>query len=576
MHVRHEQWARVVKAVCVSAVVAVVAAACVPIDQSTGSGASAALAPGTGTPGALPIGKATYPVPSTGAYFVSPAGNDAAAGTLAAPWKTLRKAVTTAPSGSTVVMRAGVYSESVDVSGKRLTIQPYPSEAVYLRGAKRITAGTPTVVGSRTVWAVRWPYQFPRQRPEILDAQHPLANAPDQLFVNRKPLQQVANLAAVTNQSFYVDYPTSTLYSGVNPASTLVEGSYLQVALQFVNAAGSVLRGIQIEMYATPLSSFAQLRVYSPNVTIENVISASGAASGITVGAAGVVLRHDTFTRNGQLGIHAFNAANLVLDSVRVSLNNAEHFDVTLEGAGVKISSSLGSIVQDSVFDSNAGNGLWFDLDAGNATIVRNTIRNNSTIGLLFELSSNAVIAQNWAWGNLSAGIVTTESDNVDIWNNTAADNGYDIMLMEWIRPQTLRDVRIRNNVTYSSGLPLQLLLVNDYNRQTTAAQMNVTADGDAYCRVYPAFPTKMIGWAAGPTTAMYTSVASFNAATGAEANGVTCDGTNADAWFVNSPNRNWRVKRNTPLANGGVPLAANVAAALGLPAGASIGIGAG
>src|SRR3954462_1041315 len=46
---------------------------------------------------------------SAARYFVSPAGNDAAAGTSAAPWKTLQHAANIVAPGDKVTARAGNY-----------------------------------------------------------------------------------------------------------------------------------------------------------------------------------------------------------------------------------------------------------------------------------------------------------------------------------------------------------------------------------------------------------------------------------------------------------------------------------
>src|SRR5690349_2892850 len=44
------------------------------------------------------------------AYYVSPLGNDAAAGTAAAPWKTLQRAANAVHAGDVVTVRAGNYA----------------------------------------------------------------------------------------------------------------------------------------------------------------------------------------------------------------------------------------------------------------------------------------------------------------------------------------------------------------------------------------------------------------------------------------------------------------------------------
>jgi hypothetical protein len=58
----------------------------------------------------------------TNAYYVSPSGSDTAAGTAAAPWKTFAKAFTVLTAGDVLVLRDGIYHESLkpptSLSGK--------------------------------------------------------------------------------------------------------------------------------------------------------------------------------------------------------------------------------------------------------------------------------------------------------------------------------------------------------------------------------------------------------------------------------------------------------------------------
>jgi beta-glucanase (GH16 family) len=82
---------------------------------------------------------------TTGAtYYVSPTGNDANAGTLAAPWKTIAKANATLQAGDTVIIRAGTYNEDIlpknsGVAGKPITYQGYAGEQVYVQGDNNTT-----------------------------------------------------------------------------------------------------------------------------------------------------------------------------------------------------------------------------------------------------------------------------------------------------------------------------------------------------------------------------------------------------------------------------------------------------
>ena len=114
--------------------------------------------------GSAPVGSANYPVPA-GAIFVSPTGNNTNAGTEAAPLRTVMAAVTKIPSNGarTIVLRGGVYHESVKVESNRsATIQNYPGEAVWFDGSVPVTnwsaigqhAGSPPA--GRPSSAARW------------------------------------------------------------------------------------------------------------------------------------------------------------------------------------------------------------------------------------------------------------------------------------------------------------------------------------------------------------------------------------------------------------------------------------
>ena len=73
-------------------------------------------------------------------YYVSTSGNDANAGTLAAPWRTIQHAANTVKAGDTVQVRAGTYNEVVTMktSGNAtsgyITFQNYPGEVPILDG----------------------------------------------------------------------------------------------------------------------------------------------------------------------------------------------------------------------------------------------------------------------------------------------------------------------------------------------------------------------------------------------------------------------------------------------------------
>jgi hypothetical protein len=72
-------------------------------------------------------------------YVVSSGGNDGAAGTIAAPWRTLAKANATLTAGDTVLVRAGTYADRIapsrsGASGSPIVYRAYPGELAVVSG----------------------------------------------------------------------------------------------------------------------------------------------------------------------------------------------------------------------------------------------------------------------------------------------------------------------------------------------------------------------------------------------------------------------------------------------------------
>ena len=73
-------------------------------------------------------------------FYVSPAGDNSAAGSETAPWATIQKAADTVPEGSTVYLREGIYNEKVLIQrggtseSTRITFTNYPDETPVIDG----------------------------------------------------------------------------------------------------------------------------------------------------------------------------------------------------------------------------------------------------------------------------------------------------------------------------------------------------------------------------------------------------------------------------------------------------------
>jgi uncharacterized protein (TIGR03437 family) len=97
------------------------------------------VADAAGNPGSWALTISVFPAPVTS--YVSSAGNDANAGGLAQPYLTIQKCATTVYGGSTCLIRAGTYPESV-TPNSGITIMLYKGESVTIDGTDPVTGWT--------------------------------------------------------------------------------------------------------------------------------------------------------------------------------------------------------------------------------------------------------------------------------------------------------------------------------------------------------------------------------------------------------------------------------------------------
>jgi len=515
------------------------------------------------TAGSLPVGSAQY-APPEGAFYVSATdGDDAADGSLATPWRTLATAVATAPSGSTVVLRAGTYVESVLIpTGRRLTVQAYPGEEVWLDGSRLLTDWIP----DGTAWRVDgWTPNFdhsPTYTPgapdgtssgwRFVDPAYPLAAWPEMVFVDGTALRQVSSRSAVTEGTFYVDSAGDRLYVGSDPTGHEVRATALRTGLT-IRGAGSVVRGIGVRRYGTPVPEKGALLSYAADVTIENVVVSDNATQGMYVGGIGLGVRntlsHVTSERNGMLGIESSYSDGLVLDAVRVVGNNTERFNQAPVSGGVKICSARTLTVTNSVFAANLGTGLWFDESVHGATVVGNDVLQNTGNGISYEISAQAVFADNLIAANRGTGLKINNASRIDVWNNTIVDNvGRPMWVVQDSRVasntslpghdprQPLPDptvtwllgpVTIGNNIVGGATTANCVLCGQDTALRRTPAQIGLTVNGNVWFRPSASAPTLLVTWPAGSTsTRTFTTLALFTAGTGQEVNGLEVTGS--------------------------------------------------
>jgi parallel beta-helix repeat protein len=543
-----------------------------------------------GTPGALPVGAAQYEVPA-GAIVVDPGGSDSNAGPVELPLGTLGAAITRAPSGSTIVLREGDYHGAFVIpQGRDLTIQPYPGEEVWLDGSRVVENWQPD--GDAWV-APDWTVQFDasptysRGAPDgtatgwqFVNPAYPMAAHPDQVWIDDVAQRQVGSRELLVPGAFFVDYATARLYLGSDPTGQVVHASDTVKAL-VIAGAGSTVRGIGIKRYSPSVPDIGAVAVSAANVTVENVEITESATTGLAIFAPGARLVDLTISRSGMLGAQASTADRLSARGLLLTENNTEHFNRAPVAGGFKIHKSRGVSVIDSAFTHNAGNSLWFDESVYDMTVTGNDIIDGTGNGIVVELSSKAVIADNVVLRNGRDGILISDSGHVEVWNNTIAGSFRSINITQGTRRASnlalpghdprqklpdptvtwiTEDITVSNNV-FADSTGKCVLCVEDYSHERSADQMRVRSNGNLFHRTSTTQPNWAVVWSRGHgNPAVYTSVAAFARATGQDADSAAMDGTPALNGSVLSPAAESMIG---PVAR---PLDARLAALVGQP----------
>lgn len=508
--------------------------------------------------GAASVGGTSYSVPS-GAKFVSPSGNNASSGSSGSPWRTLAYAASKAPSGATVVVRGGTYSESVSVpSGKKLTIQSYPGEAVWMDGSKKLTSWSSDSGDWRlSGWTARFDSSASYTSGgsissntyfRFIDPAYPMASHPEMLFVDGVSQRQVSSRSGVVPGTFFVDKANSRLYMGSNPSGHDVRASVLATALS-IQGSGTVVRGIGVRRYATSLPLMGTVRVMASNVTLENLVVADNATQGVFVHKGGATLRKVTSQRNGSMGVQAVYADGLKVEKSKISDNNVERFKMAPAAGGLKVTRSRGLSFRDSVFSGNRGTGLWMDESVYDAKIIGNDLVGNNSHGSSFEISANVVYADNVVAKNAGQGLKINNATNVQVWNNTIVGNGgRPIWLVQDNRlakntstyghdprrplpdptvPWVLKNLNVQNNVLSGTGSSNKTLLqLQDDALDRGAASIGVAANGNAYRRPSTSSPSAAVIWArSGASPYVFTSISKLRSTAGQESRGKEFNG---------------------------------------------------
>jgi trimeric autotransporter adhesin len=531
------------------------------------------------------VGSQSYDVPA-GALVVAPNGRATGSGSASDPLASLGGAVVRARSGDTIVLRGGVYHETVSVS-KKVTIQAWPGEAVWFDGS--VVVGD--WVSDGGVWRRdNWTFEFDSSPTYtrgagdnqqagwgFVNENYPMAAHPDQMWVDGVRMRQVGSRGEVTAGTFFHDEGANRLYLGSNPVGHEVRASALQRALR-VTGDGTVVRGIGFRRYAPSVPDIAAVIAEATNVTFEHVAILESATTGFSATRGNVTLRRMWVADSGMLGVHGNHADNLTVVGLLSENNNVERFNSSPVAGGMKVTRLQKVTVRNSVFRDNAGTGLWFDESVYDIRVTGSQMLNNDKHGVSLEISAKGLFADNLVMNNGGDGVKLNNISDVRMWNNTFSGNVQTLRIAQddrrhgdgspGVDPRYPNDpnmtwvmgpVELRNNVFAAAGGGAQCLVCAV--GYATAAEMRIDADNDVYHRSSTSSPRHVVRWSSGRSSDdWFTSLNEFQSRTGQERSGVEVSGSNV-------VNNNGDATSAMPGDAGAAPLPADIANEIGQPA---------
>jgi len=400
--------------------------------------------PATGVGPAPVMGTTRGTAPVT--YVVSQRhaqASDDSPGTEEEPLKTIAAAATRVKAGDTVLIRGGVYREKVviDANGapdKPITFQAAAGEHVVVTGADAITNWKKEDAGDN-VFSTDWPHSFINWTKDHIhpnDDHHLLIGRAEQVFMDGYLLRQVLRRDRMERGTFFVDLDAKKFYVwSADNRDVRGRGSVEASARNVIwDCQGSHVRvrGIRFR-YAANRAQEAAAQFKGANSVIEDCVFEKTNSIGAGFFGDGSIVRRCVFQDNGQMGFGIARAQDVLMTGCLCRNNNTKGYSRGWEAGGNKIVLARRTVLENSMFLDNRGNGIWFDIGNEDCVVRNCLIANNEDAGIFYEISfglhahdnvivGNGLADSYGAWG-ASAGISISSSPNCVIERNLIVGN---------------------------------------------------------------------------------------------------------------------------------------------------------
>ena len=444
---------------------------------------------------------ATLTMPVLGAtYFVdgqSPEASDDHPGTAEVPWKTVSRAAAAEElrPGDTVVIRAGVYREHVEVKvsgqpGEPITFTAAPGARVVIKGSE-LVRGAWSRVGEQTeieepypnafadVWKIELGDEFFTD-PRFEGAYREKARRwVSQVFMDEtRPLQRIGldpiysnepylklttvgrGLSDLIQDSFFFDASAQTLYVKMagEPGWHVIEVGVRGFVLSGDELNDLVFRGLEIRHNRQPGGQWSMVSFGNcQRLVLERCRIYQSDFCGLGLGRSkDCTIRECDLSYNGNTGLGMGECEDCLVERCTLLANNYRRFHPGWHCGGMKcIPGNRRCTIRDCEVAYNINSdGIWFDFDNADIRILGNICHHNDGTGIFFEINKGGgVIADNLVYANRGRGIYISGSQKTWIVHNTVAFNHGGIVCMPRGDDWPLEDVHILGNLLLANRL---------------------------------------------------------------------------------------------------------------------------
>lgn len=335
------------------------------------------------------------------------------------------------PPGTTYIIGAGLHRGFVAVAedGDRFLGEV----GAVLNGAVVLDGWEPETRDGRTVWE-REGLGLEEEYRGLMDEGHEREGLRHDLYVDGGVMRHVPSVDDVGAGSWFYDFDADRMVLGDDPAGRTVELGMAYEAFYGIGSRDVLIADVEVRHYAAPAQFGAINAELTESWTIERVHVEANHGAGVRI-AHGTHVLDSVILGNGQIGI-AGGLEDVGERPVRIAgnlirLNGRLGFTWFWERGGMKLVGTTGGEVVDNEVSSNWGVGVWFDVENTDGVVRGNHIRNNSIMGILFELSDGVLIEHNlierngWDAGPLlAAGVSVSNSGHVVVRDNVLRRNG--------------------------------------------------------------------------------------------------------------------------------------------------------